>query len=63
MHIHTDAVDYKQSLHPTCILQYVHPSEANVSHRPHKNAKDEATYVRTKKSVLLKVKDQAVAGL
>lgn len=50
-HLHT--LDYKQKRHPICILQYVHPSEANISHRPHKNA------VRTKKSVLIKVKDEA----
>lgn len=56
-HLHT--LDYKQKRHPICILQYVHPSEANISHRPHKNAKQESNYVRTKKSVLIKVKDEA----
>ena len=52
-------LDYKQKIHPICILQYSHPSQAQISHRPHGNAKQETCYVRTKKSVLIKVKDEA----
>ena len=51
--------DFQQKLHPICVLQYVHPSEAKLICRPHKNAKNDSRYVRTKKSVLLKVKKEA----
>lgn len=50
---------FKQKAHPICILQYVHPTEAKITNRQHKNVKKETSYVRTKKSVLMKVKDEA----
>lgn len=59
MRVFLCSVDFKQKVHPICILQYVHPTEARISHRPHKNAKKESMYVRTKKSVLMRVKDEA----
>lgn len=57
--MYTSFQDFQQKLHRICILQYVHPSEAKIISKPHKNAKSDAAYFRTKKSVLLKVKNEA----
>ena len=60
-HIAFLCIDHMQIMHPVCILQYFHPSEANIKCRAHKDTKKVAgNHVRTKKSVLMKVKEEAV---
>ena len=52
--------DFKDKLHPVCILQYVYPDDPLIKGQPHKNSKkgSNSSFNRCKKSVLTKVKEQ-----
>lgn len=57
--------DFKEKPFHLCILQYSSLAEvSNVGMRPHKNAKDGSglPYVRTKKSVLVQIENEAKAS-
>ena len=58
-------VDFKEKSFHLCILQYSSLAEvSNVGMRPHKNAKSGSAspYVRTKKSVLVQIENEAKAS-
>ena len=56
------STDFNNKLHPLCILQYVYPDDPVINGKPHKNSKKGShgpSFNRCKKSVLIKIKDQA----
>ena len=53
--------DFKDKLHPVCILQYVYPDDPLIKGQPHRNSKKEnrnSSFNHCKKSVLTKIKEQ-----
>ena len=52
-------VDFEDKLHPLCILQYTYPDDPEIKGLPHKNSKGSASFNRSKKSVLNRIREQA----
>ena len=56
-------IDFKAKLHPICILQYSYPKDPDMKGLPHKNSKKgSASFNRSKKSLLTRIKDQVIDG-
>ena len=56
--------DFKDKLHPVCILQYIYPDDPLIKGQPHKNSKKGnciSSFNRCKKSVLTKVKEKTTS--
>ena len=51
-------IDFKEKLHPLCILQYTYPEDPDIKGLPHRNSSKASTFNRSKKSVLSKIKGQ-----
>ena len=56
-------IHFEEKLHPICILQYCYPTDPDIKGLPHKNSKKEsASFNRTKKSLLTRIKDKVSDG-
>ena len=56
--------DFKDKLHPVCILQYIYPDDPLIKGQPHKNSKKGnciSSFNQCKKSVLTKVKEETTS--